>query len=227
MKIIWIGQAGLIFDNGHTKIMIDPYLSESVKKVHPENYRRVPVDDNIFDIRPDVMIFTHDHIDHFDPETAPKFLTNTEKKMTVLSPASVWQKARAHGCSHNYVQFNPGTEWTENSIRFTALYAEHSDPYAIGVLIEDLEESKTFYVTGDTLYNSKIFAELPQKIDAVFLPINGVGNNMNMTDASRFCNKINAKLVVPIHFGMFDEINPETMQVNNKLIPKIYEEFII
>ena len=33
MKITWLGQAGLLFDNGKAKIMIDPYLSDSVEKV--------------------------------------------------------------------------------------------------------------------------------------------------------------------------------------------------
>ena len=36
MNITWLGQAGLLFDNGKTKIMIDPYLSDSVEKItHP------------------------------------------------------------------------------------------------------------------------------------------------------------------------------------------------
>ena len=43
MKIIWLGQAGLLFDNGKIRIMIDPYLSDSVAKVNPNNYRRVPI----------------------------------------------------------------------------------------------------------------------------------------------------------------------------------------
>ena len=70
MKITWLGQAGLLFDNGKVKIMVDPYLSNSVEKVEPKNFRRVPVDEELFNIEPDFMIFTHDHLDHYDPETA-------------------------------------------------------------------------------------------------------------------------------------------------------------
>ena len=33
MKITWLGQAGLLFDNGKVKIMVDPYLSNSVELV--------------------------------------------------------------------------------------------------------------------------------------------------------------------------------------------------
>lgn len=224
MKITWLGQAGLLFERDSVQIMIDPYLSDSVAKVNPMNARRVPVDEAWFDIAPDVMIFTHDHIDHYDPETAPHFLHKQEKCMTVLCPSSVWQKARQEGGGHNYVQFNRLTEWTQQGFRFTAVKAEHSDAHAIGVIIEDLQEKKTYYVTGDTLYNQQIFSDLPEWIDVIFLPVNGVGNNMNMDDAARFAQACGAKKVVPLHFGLFDSLDPALFPCENKVIPLIYKE---
>ena len=223
MKITWLGQAGLLFDNGKVKIMVDPYLSNSAEKVEPLNYRRVPVKEEFLSVTPDVMIFTHDHLDHYDPETAPIFLERKEKRMTVLSPSSVWQKARAFK-AHNNVQFNRGTSWTEYGFRFTAVKAEHSDVHAIGVLIEELDTAKIFYVTGDTLYNEAIFVDLPENIDIMFLPINGVGNNMNVNDAARFFKKIGAKTAVPYHVGMFDEKTPEMFDADNRIILEIYKE---
>ncbi len=226
MKITYLGQAGLLFDTGKLKIMLDPYLSDSVRKVNPLNFRRVPVLESLFDIDPDVMIFTHDHLDHYDPETAPRFLEKSEKKMIVLGPTSVYQKARELGHGHNYVEFNRHTEWTEGDIRFTSVKATHSDPFAIGVIIEDLQENKKYYVTGDTLYNSEIFADLPDDIYAVFLPINGVGNNMNVCDAERFAKKTGAKISVPLHVGMFDENTPDIFKLDNRVLPEIYKEII-
>ena len=223
MKITWLGQAGLLFDNGKVKIMVDPYLSNSVEKVEPLNTRRVPVKEEFLSVTPDVMIFTHDHLDHYDPETAPIFLERKEKRMTVLSPSSVWQKARAFK-AHNNVLFNRGTSWTEYGFRFTAVKAEHSDVHAIGVLIEELDTAKIFYVTGDTLYNEAIFADLPENIDMMFLPINGVGNNMNVNDAVRFFKNSGAKAAVPYHVGMFDEKTPEIFDADNRIILEIYQE---
>ena len=217
MKITWIGQAGLLFDNGKVKIMLDPYLSNRVAKVNPLNDRRVPIDESLFEITPDVMIFTHDHLDHYDPETASRFLEKQEKTMTVLSPTSVWQKARQHG-THNYVEFNRHTEWTEQGFRFSAVKAVHSDPCAIGVLIEDLEEGKVYYVTGDTLYSKDIFEDLPKNIDLVFLPVNGVGNNMNVEDATRFARNCGAKMAVPLHWGLLDDVDPEQFTFEPKVI---------
>ena len=143
--------------------------------------------------------------------------------MTVLCPSSVWQKARTYGGEHNYVQFNRYTEWTEAGFRFTAVKAEHSDVYAIGVVIEELATHKTYYITGDTLYSREIFSDLPKGIDVVFLPVNGVGNNMNAADAERFVRDCGAKKAVPYHVGMFDTLSPEIFKGKNREILEIYK----
>ena len=221
MKIIWLGQAGLLFENEKVKIMIDPYLSDSVKQINPKNYRRAPVMQSLFDIKPDIMIFTHNHLDHYDPETAEHFV-NSKTDITILAPTSVWSEVRKFGGDNNYVLFNEGTTWTEKDIKFTAVKAEHSDPTPIGVIIDD--GNKKYYVTGDTLYNEKIFEAIPKDIFALFLPINGVGNNMNFSDAKRFCERINPEVAIPIHFGMFDEIDASAFEYKNKILPEIYKE---
>ena len=227
MKITWLGQAGLLFERGGVSIMIDPYLSNYVEKVQPANYRRSPVNEKFFDIDPDIMIFTHDHIDHYDPETAPVFFKKSKKTMSVLGPTSVRAKAMGDLCGQNYILFDKFTSVTLEGFIFTAVRAAHSDPYAIGVVIEDTVENKVYYVTGDTLYNSRIFDSLPdtgRNIDVLFLPINGVGNNMNMADAARFAKKTRAMTVVPLHFGMFDSLDPKDLPCKNKVIPTIWEE---
>ena len=224
MKITWLGQAGLLFEKDGFTVMIDPYLSDSVIKVNPRNWRRVPVKEELFDIKPDVMIFTHNHLDHYDPETAPRFI-NENTAVTVLAPTSVWNEAKKLGGLNNYVQFNRHTEWTQGGIRFTAVKAEHSDATPIGVILDDGD--KKYYVTGDTLYNEDIFADIPDDIYAIFLPVNGLGNNMNMTDAKRFCERVNPKIAVPMHCGMFDEFDLNDFAYENKVVPKIYEEVIL
>ncbi len=222
MKCTWLGQASLLFEKDGFRILIDPYFSNSVEKINPKNYRRIPVSEDTLSIKPDVLIFTHNHLDHYDPETVPYFL-NSESRVLVLAPKSVWDEVRTIGGENNYVLFNRHTSWTENGIRFTAVAAAHSDPTPIGVIIRDGE--KQYYVTGDTLYNEEIFQDLPDGIDAVFLPVNGVGNNMNMTDAARFAKRVGAKRVIPIHIGMFDSLSAEDFSCENKMIPELYQEF--
>jgi len=222
MKVTWIGQAGLYVETAGLKIIIDPYLSDCVGKMDQSKSRRVPVKEELFDIQPDVMIFTHDHLDHYDPETAEKYLKK-EQPFTVLGPMSCWKHAREQvGGPHNYVMFDAGVEWTEGPVRFIAVPAIHSDPMAIGVIIES--EGKRIYVTGDTLYGRKVLDVLPRDIDAVFLPINGVGNNMNKADAARFAKACGAKTAYPMHFGMMDDLDPTDFPFEKKVIPVIYQE---
>ena len=121
--------------------------------------------------------------------------------------------------------FNSGTRFTVNGITFKSVYAEHSDFYAVGVIFE--AEGKTYYVTGDTLYNEKVFKEVDCEIDAVFLPINGVGNNMNEKEAEDFAKRIGAKVAVPLHFSLFDELKPKEFDSVKTFIPKPFEEIKI
>ena len=220
MKITWLGQAGLLFEKDNVKILVDPYLSDSVGKVNPKNTRRVPVKEEFLQIVPDVLICTHNHLDHVDPETLEHYLTG-ENSVLVLAPQAAWQELRKFGGNHNYVQFNRHTHWSYGDLRFTAVKAEHSDPHPIGVLIQDGEN--TYYVTGDTLYNEDIFADLPAKIDVLFLPINGVGNNMNVTDAAAFAKRTGAQKVVPLHWGLFDSLDPQAFDCPNKIIPAFFK----
>ena len=203
MKITSLGQNGFLFDTGKTKLMTDRYLSDSVGRSDPSRHRRVPVDESVFGIRPDILFFTHAHIDHYDPESAERFLRAYDG-ITVLCPESVWREVRKFGGSHNYVEVSPGVEWSEGDLRVVTTPAVHSDPFAVGALI--YHGGRTFYVTGDTLYSRKVTSAVPRGIDAVFLPINGRGNNMNPADAERFAAAVGAKTVFPCHYGIYDDL---------------------
>ena len=168
-----------------------------------------------------MIIITHNHLDHMDPETLKKLL-DTKRCITVLAPYEAWQEVKKIGGCHNYVMFNRGTHWSQNGILFKAVKAEHSDLSAIGVIIND--GILKFYITGDTLYNERIFDDIKEEIDVVFLPINGVGNNMNAEDAARFVRRIGAKKAVPLHWGLFDDINPAVFDCPNVVIPDFYKE---
>lgn len=222
MKVAWLGQAGLMLETEGKTIIVDPYLSDSVEKIEPHNKRRVPVEECFLKIRPDIIILTHNHLDHTDPETL-KYYLGEESEVCVLASYNAWQNVRKKfgGIRNNYVMFNRKTKWTEGNLVFEAVYAEHSDDCAIGCILR--AEGKKYYVTGDTLYNEKVFEDLPNNIDYVFLPVNGRGNNMNMTDAKLFCERIGAT-AIPIHCGLFDSIDLNDFAYENKVVPEFYKE---
>ena len=221
MKITHLGQAGLLLQTSDLTIMIDPYFTDAVGQIDPNKHRRVEMDEALWAIRPDVLIFTHDHLDHYEPETAKQILS-AHKGITVLCPNSVWQKVRQNGGDHNYVLFDRHTQWTERGVRFSAVKAAHSDTFAIGVVIK--AENRNFYITGDTLYNKEIFPDLPETIHYIFLPVNGVGNNMNAFDAERFACRVSPQRAVPIHIGLLDNKTADIFNYENKVVPQIYKE---
>ena len=221
MKITYVGQAGWLFETARVKILIDPYFSDSVRRLHDTSYRRVPMQEAFWHCEPDVIVCTHNHLDHYDPDTMEPLLKGA-KPTVVLGPSSVWQVARQLGGPHNYVWFNRHTRWTQGDVTLTAVKAEHSDPDAIGVLIDDGKD--VYYVTGDTLYNTDILADLPQGIKAVFVPMNGAGNNMNATDAMAFAAATGARYAVPCHVGMLDDLTNAAFDTPNTVRPTIWEE---
>ena len=224
MKVTFLGQAGLLFDFDGLRVMVDPYFSDSVGKLHPEKSRRQKANLSFLDRKPDVLILTHDHLDHTDPETL-EILLEKHSGICVLAGRNAWETARRFGGDHNYVCFTPGCLWTEGSVSFEAVFAAHSDPEAIGALIR--HKGKTYYITGDMLRSRRVAESLGCQPDVVFLPVNGVGNNMNMVDAAAFAKEIGAKQAVPIHFGMFDNLDVSAFAFENRVIPEIWKEIVL
>ena len=54
--------------------MIDPYFSNCCDKSNQKLKRRIPIDKRFTEIKPDILILTHNHLDHTDPETIPYFV---------------------------------------------------------------------------------------------------------------------------------------------------------
>ena len=206
MKITWLGQAGLMLETGGKILLVDPYLSDNVKNFEPQNYRRVPVEEHFLQIKPDVIVITHNHLDHLDKETLKYYLTE-EANCLVLTPNGSWQEVRKFGGDSNYVLFNAGTTWTEGDIVFRAVKAEHSDSYAIGVIIS--AEGKNYYITGDTLYQEQILQAIGEPVDIVFVVMNGMGNNMNYLDAARYAAAVRARVAIPVHWGLFEKFSDD------------------
>ena len=221
MKITWLGQAGLLIETIETKLLVDPYLSDCVGRKFSNMKRRYPPDSSFLYLKPDIILLTHNHIDHTDPETLPYYL---QEPVELLASENSWHTVREMDGKHHAILFNRHSEWSSRDMHFIAVYAEHSDAHAIGAVIET--EGKRLYITGDTLYNRRIFDDiLPLgKIDLLFLPVNGMGNNMNLTDAARFCERIRPDSAIPVHYGMYDDIDPCNFTYPSKIILEPYKK---
>ena len=226
MKVTWLTQAGFLFKNSRLQVLVDPYLADTMGEINPKKARKIPVDESFFDIKPDLILITHDHVDHCNEETLKKFLSVSEKTITILASESAYKHLLPLAEDHNLVLLAPHTVWSEGGITFYSVHAEHSDRSAVGFILDD--GKKTYYVSGDTLYNYDVIDDVldlvEDGVDYAFLPINGRGNNMNAKDAADFAYEIGAKNAIPTHYGLIDSIDPESFDFEDKIILVPYEE---
>ena len=222
MKVTRLGQAGLRIDTPDAKILVDPYFTDSAFEISGV-HRKKEAPDWVWDIKPDILLVTHDHIDHYDPETAKRFV-NENTAVTVLSPRSVWEKIKLCGGNNNFVLVSPGVRWSCGGTAVTALSAVHSDPFAVGFAIS--AEGKTVCITGDTLFSEAIGYPF-ESADYMFLPINGRGNNMNALDAAALAEKYKVKRAVPVHYGMLDSVAPDIFEYAGKYVMEDFREYEI
>lgn len=203
MYATWLGQAGMLFETeSGLRIMVDPYLSDSLAERGPAMKRLTSIDERFLDLDIDVLVLTHDHGDHTDLATLTRVLAQ-EKCVDVLASYNAWEKVRfALPPQHNYTMFNAGTEWTRDGVTLRAVPAVHNDFRAIGLIFE--ADGLSAYVTGDTLYDKRLVADMAaEKIDCFFPVINGKGNNMNPADAVRMTKQLAPKWAYPLHWDTF------------------------
>lgn len=226
MKVTWLTQSGLLFENSRIKIMVDPYLTDSLGEIKPDKKRRIPAEESFFAASPDVILITHSHMDHMDIKTLRRVLEKCQKGALVLTSKSAYEEVSSLGGDHNYVMLTPHSVWSENGITFYSVRAEHSDRDAVGFIIDDGKQ--TFYVSGDTIYNYEVIDDVldlaPDGVDFAFLPINGKGNNMNAHDAVDFAYEIGAKCAIPVHFGLTDDLTADDFDFEDRIVLEPYKE---
>lgn len=194
MKIKFLGQSGYLLKTEKNKIIIDPYLSDSVNRV-ANRPRMLPVPVNPKEICCDAVICTHNHLDHLDPDTVTQindkqfFITTNEGK-TELEKLG----------KENVAALNTEESIAVGDFEITAVFAEHTVE-AFGLVVR--AENKTLYFSADTLYNEKLFEIAKFKPDITFICINGRLGNMNVDEALIVAKKIGAKVNVPNHYDMF------------------------
>jgi len=208
MKIRFLGQSGYIIKTEKTEIIIDPYLSDSVNRVAGRP-RVLPIPIEAKDISCDAVICTHNHLDHLDPDTVKEinatqfFITTNEGKKELEKLGKI-----------NASALSVGESITVGDFEITAAFADHTVE-AFGLIIK--AENKTLYISGDTLYNEKLFEIAKYHPDITFICINGRLGNMNVKEALITAKKIGAKVNIPNHYDMFDSNSENPLLFANNI----------
>ena len=195
MKIKWLGQSGYLLWDDETAVAIDPYLSDSVNRIAGRpRVPEIPVLPG--DLRADVVVCTHDHADHLDPDTVAAM--RPEERM-FYAPSDCLEHLRQLGAVR-VAPFDEGAVVTAGKFTLEAVFALHSVP-AVGVFVT--YEGKRLWFSGDTLYDSRLEQMAQRRPDVVFLCINGKLGNMNVDEAVRLAGLMEGSVAVPAHYGMF------------------------
>lgn len=213
MKLTWLGQHGLALESQGQLLMVDPYLMDTMAETVGEGCSRlIAVDETWLNARPDLVLLTHDHIDHVDMPSLNAVVTH-EKSVEVIGGVNAWNKVRGQlSGDHNFIMMKPGCEWTSRVFHIRAINARHSDETGVGYVIE--AEGLTIVVSGDTLYFADAAREVGKPVDIAVVVMNGKGNNMNCIDAARYAADLSAKVAIPTHWGLFRKFanDPDTPQ---------------
>lgn len=207
MNITWIGQGGYLVEQNGWRLAIDPYLTDALATSHGL-HRLAPPPVAIADLGAQAVFVTHDHLDHFDPETLGPWM-QLSLACRLIGPQSVVDHGRRLGIEESRLELATiDAPMSLPGLRLTPTPAQHSDPAAVGLLIEGA--GRTVYLSGDTLYHDalapRILAILSgRRLDAALVCINGRLGNMNVEDAARFMAELRPGLAVPMHYGLFAE----------------------
>ena len=235
--IAWLGQAGFIVRAAGRRILIDPYLSDSLEekyrdtdKPHP---RMMPAPITVHELAGvECVLCTHRHTDHMDGQTLTR--------IAILNPACRFVIPRAemdHAISlglpaERLIAIDAGEEF-DAGLAIKAVASAHEsletnergEHRYLGYILR--LPQVTIYHSGDTVPYEGLAKQLATEgVDIALLPVNGCGKgvagNLTFGEAVALCREARIPETIPHHFGMFafntidpDALAAEAAQVND------------
>ena len=203
MKITFTGQAGFILETaGGCRVGIDLYLSDCCNRLYGLK-RLMPFVFDPAELDLDLLVATHEHEDHFDPDSIPVIM-NTAKTHLLCAPDCKKPAGELGLPPQRITYFTVGEVFEKDRVKITAMPCDHGDeaPEAIGLYIE--ADGKRIYVAGDTCFREDYFNNpMLAGVDLFIMPINGAFGNLNEYEGAKAAGMIKPVLAVPCHFWNF------------------------
>jgi L-ascorbate 6-phosphate lactonase len=206
---LWfIGQSGFIIKSCGKTVTIDPYLSDSVSKVSPRLKRVMAVPLEPSELKTDIFIVTHDHLDHLDPETIEAY--RYKDLTTFVGPRFACRKLiELNIPEKNIVKIDVGETRKVEGVEITGIYTVPNEEAVIdtaGYKIE-FENGRSVYHTSDTDLSPMVLECAPQ-VEVMVVCINGKWGNLNIDKAVELVRRVRPKFAVPHHYDVM-ELNSE------------------
>jgi L-ascorbate metabolism protein UlaG (beta-lactamase superfamily) len=218
----WLGQSGYLLTYAGERILLDPYLSDSLTvKYAATNKPHVRMSERVIDpaLLKNITVVTssHNHTDHLDGETLAPVLKNNPGIRFIIPEANRRFVCDRVKCDEGFpVGLTDNQSVGVGSFTFYGVPASHNE-----LERDELGRCKymgyvikfgkfTVYHSGDTLLYDGMEELLKRyKIDVALLPINGndpkrgVAGNMNSEEAVSLAKAAGIGLLIPCHYDMF------------------------
>ncbi|WP_153799016.1 MBL fold metallo-hydrolase [Foetidibacter luteolus] len=208
----WLGQAGYIISSAGIMVVIDPYLSDSAAKDGAGFSRNYPPPVLPAELRADVYIITHDHLDHLDPETISGYQHKNETWFVL--PRLAAKKLSTLGVpEERIISVDAGEEHRIGPLNIAGIFALPTGPDVIdttGYLLQ-FDNGRTVYHTSDTAYHSLVLQAAPHKPEVMLIPINGKWGNTGPEQAAQVTAHVKPSYVFPNHYDLMP-LNSENPQ---------------
>ena len=219
--ISWLGQAGFALRAGRATALLDAFLASHEARLYEPSFPPSAATDL------DVVLCTHEHIDHFDGESAPGIAAASPSAVFVVPTPIVDMVTEAGISGDRVVGLQPGETAEIAGLTIRAVPAKHGitmeDAYGfgeelsgglvrfLGYVVES--EGLRLYHAGDTIHYEGMETELRElAIDVAILPINGrdpererrgIVGNLTEREAAWLAKEMEAGMLIPMHYDMF------------------------
>lgn len=230
----WLGQSGFLLLWNGKRVLLDPYLSDSLTKKYAATEKPHTRMSELV-IKPEllknilVVTSSHNHTDHLDAETLILLLNNNPSIKFIIPEANRDFVAQRLKCTTDFpTGINDKRAVMVDEFIFHGIPAKHNEIERdengnlkyMGYVIE-FGKFKIYH-SGDTLWFDGMIELLkPFEVDVAILPVNGnkpgrkVAGNLDVKEAAELGKAINAKFVIPCHYDMFSF---NTAEVNDFIV---------
>lgn len=213
LAIWYIGQMGLVVKGAGKTIYIDPYFEDTDARKYPPPYSPEEI------TGVDLILGTHDHIDHIDRPTLAKAAIASPSCRFIVPAPHTRVLANLGIADDRIIGGKFGEVIDAGGVQITPIPAAHEELHQdnegnyleLGYILE-IDGIKLYHSGDTTEYEDlvKLLKEYSPHI--ICLPINGrdlkrnrshLIGNMNAREAVDVGCQAGAKLLIPLHYDMF------------------------